>query len=214
MRRAILIIAASGLAFFAWRVSQQRGTLTQRIQSAASTLLKVPQMTQQPAQQNAPRPAFDPNELLNLIARAEAGAAGYNAYYLGSRIRPPKPVTEMTILEVQAWQRRNAAAGSVSTAVGRYQFIAATFNRLVARIAAPANALFDAPVQNAMAMVLLQEAGLTQFRNGAMSPTLFAANLAKVWAGLPRGPDNISYYAGVAGNRSRVSWNDVLAVLT
>lgn len=66
--------------------------------------------------------------LLDEIARGEArggafGTSGYDAIYSGAKIKPSKPISQMTVGEVKAYQQQLIKAGSKSTAVGRYQFI-------------------------------------------------------------------------------------------
>jgi len=61
--------------------------------------------------------------LLDLIALAEAGPAGYNAVQHGARIRPTKPPTEMSLGEVFDWikatpSRRPCAVWLGSKATG------------------------------------------------------------------------------------------------
>ena len=72
--------------------------------------------------------------LLDEIARVESkkgafGTSGYDAIYSGATVRPPIPISEMTIGEFKEYQNRLVKAGSKSTAGGRYQFIRGTKNR-------------------------------------------------------------------------------------
>jgi hypothetical protein len=56
-------------------------------------------------------------------------------------------------------------------------------------------------------MVLLDEAGLADFRAGTLPRVDFMHNLARIWAGLPL-PDGRSYYEGQAGNSAAMTWAD------
>lgn len=148
--------------------------------------------------------------LLNLIARGEANR-GYDSYYAGSRVLPTKPISHMTLAEVRAWQSANTRAGSPSSAVGRYQFITTTFNRLTANL--PPSTLFTPTLQDQMAMTLIGERGLALFLSGTITLEQFASNLAHEWASLPVNATGVSAYQNVAGNRALVSWNTFVNTL-
>lgn len=217
--RIIPLMLVSVGAFFAWRVSRQSGNLTQRMQQASDEIVsKVGALIPKPAGARAPIPGSIPahfriDRLLDLIGRAEANN-GYDSYYTGSRIQPPTRISQMTIQAVRNWQIQNVNAGSRSSAVGRYQFIGDTLAGLIAQsLVNPLTTLFGPQIQDAFATRLLAGRGLAGFLAGRVGAESFAASLAEEWAGLPRGPDGLSYYAGVAGNRARVTWAEVLRVL-
>lgn len=141
-------------------------------------------------------------QLLALIARAEAGRDGYDAVNHGARIRPPHPPTRMTLAEIFDWI---AATPGQPHAIGRYQFIPPTLARVAEIRGLAPGTRFTPEVQDALAVVLLEEAGLTAFRTGEVGRRDFMRNLARIWAGLPL-PDGRSYYEGYAGNRATMSW--------
>ena len=142
------------------------------------------------------------DRLLSLIARAEAGSAGYNAVQHGARVRPNRLPTQMTLGEIYQWI--DATPGQPH-AIGRYQFIPDTLRR-VARIRGfGPETRFTAGVQDALALVLLEDAGLSRFQSGELSQRRFMHNLARIWAGLPL-PNGRSYYEGHAGNSATMSW--------
>ncbi len=142
--------------------------------------------------------------LLSLIAQAEAGRAGYDAVQHGARIPTPRPPTQLTLGEIYAWI---AATPGQPHAIGRYQFIPDTLRR-VARIRGYGPEVrFTAEVQDSLAAVLLDEAGLQAFEDGSLGRRTFMHNLARIWAGLPL-PNGQSYYQGYAGNRATMSWDD------
>ena len=209
-RPIIYALFVAGMGFIAWRVSQQKGNLVKRINQTATEILSVPDKINAVVSPVIVA-GFNVRPILDLIARAEANH-GYDSYYSGSRIRPQIPISRMTLQQVRDFQIRNKDAGSVSTAVGRYQFIADTLQELSANDN-PLITIFNPALQDEYAVRLLQKQGLAAFRSGLLSAEAFAAALARVWAGLPRGPDGISYYAGVAGNRARVAWDSVLNAL-
>ncbi|WP_375280186.1 hypothetical protein [Pseudooctadecabacter sp.] len=142
------------------------------------------------------------DQLLTLIARAEAGSAGYNAVQHGARVRPPALPTQMTLGEIYRWIEDTPGQPH---AIGRYQFIPDTLRR-VARIRGfGPETPFSPGVQDALALVLLEDAGLTAFKAGQMDRLVFMHNLARIWAGLPL-PNGRSYYQGYAGNSATMTW--------
>ena len=60
-------------------------------------------------------------------------------------------------------------------------------------------------MQDQLALILLEDAGLEAFRRGEMTRRTFMRNLAKIWAGLPL-PSGRSYYHGYAGNAASMTW--------
>lgn len=156
----------------------------------------------QPPAPTAPRAGTRIDRLLTLIARAEAGPADYNAVQHGAQIVPPGPPTTLTLAEIDAWI--DATPGQPH-AIGRYQFIPSTLRRLVRAEGLPAHTRFTPQVQDRLAIVLLEEAGLRDFQSGALPRARFMHNLARIWAGLPL-PNGRSYYHGYAGNKATMTW--------
>lgn len=142
------------------------------------------------------------DQLLTLIARAEAGSAGYDAVQYGATIRPAKRPTEMTLGEIYDWI--DATPGQPH-AIGRYQFIPPTLHRVADIRGFGPETRFTPGVQDALALVLLEDAGLSRFRSGDMERLRFMHNLARIWAGLPL-PNGRSYYEGHAGNSATMTW--------
>lgn len=153
--------------------------------------------------------------LLNLIGYGEG--AGYNTVYGGSAIQPPKPITSMTISELLNWQSQSIAAGSISTASGRYQIIKGTLNTIVSAGVFGLSDTYSPINQDNACIYLLKVRGLNKFITGVIDEYSFANNLAKEWASFPvaSGPNSgYSFYSGIAGNKARVSISEVLTVLT
>jgi hypothetical protein len=142
--------------------------------------------------------------LRDLIGRAEAGRANYDAVQHGARIKTPKKPTQMTIAEIYAWI--DATPGQPH-AIGRYQFIPPTLRRVVAVAGVPESAYFTPKVQDALADVLFADAGIQDFLNGQMTQTRFMNNLAKIWAGFPNSSGR-SHYHGYAGNYATITWDE------
>lgn len=97
--------------------------------------------------------------LLDSIAAGEArggafGTSGYDAVYGGASIKPSKPISQMTVGEVKAYQQQLVNAGNKSTAVGRYQFIRnkGAFSKMAAEAGLKDTDIFDAKAQDALAI--------------------------------------------------------------
>ena len=163
---------------------------------------------------DAPQGLFEPSArpgrygegvagLRRLIAEAEAGMAGYDAVQYGARIKPHRPPTELTIGEIRRWI---AMTPGQPHAIGRYQVIPPTFERLVSKLGLTDRDRFSPANQDRMADALLEEAGLTAYVEGTMRQVAFMNNLAKIWAGLPNETGR-SHYHGYAGNKAVISWD-------
>ena len=138
----------------------------------------------------------------HLIAAAEAGRMGYDAVQHGARVKPARRPTDMTIAEIYAWIK---ATPGQPHAIGRYQFIPATLRRLVEIRGFDHGTRFSPQVQDALADVLLAEAGYNEVQTGRIGRRTFMNNLSKIWAGLPNSTGK-SHYHGYAGNRATMSW--------
>ena len=141
-------------------------------------------------------------QLRTLIAQAEAGSKGYDAVQYGARVKPSGAPTTLTIREIYQWIDDTPGQPH---AIGRYQFIPSTLRRLVSGVGVSLDARFTPRVQDQLADVLLQEAGLRRFRSGEMARQAFMNNLAKIWAGLPNDTGK-SHYHGYAGNKATMTW--------
>lgn len=145
----------------------------------------------------------DLDPLLDLIAEHESGG-NYNAYFRKANNTKIK-FTNMEIDDVIAWQRNYVKNGSPSSAIGKYQFLSNTLEGLARQIGLDFNTKFTPAVQDKLAVVLLDQAGLQKYRKGDLSKEKFAHNIAKIWASLPSvtGPHpNSSVYGGDGLNRS------------
>lgn len=143
--------------------------------------------------------------LLDVIADVES-KGNYNAYF-GNAHNKTVDFTKMSVAEVMQWQKEYVAAGSPSSAVGRYQIIDTTLAWLVESRGIEPQTLFDETTQDHMAVALLERRGSVQYVNSKLSRDDFAANIAMEWASLPKitgdNPDS-SYYAGDGLNASLV----------
>jgi predicted kinase/muramidase (phage lysozyme) len=138
-----------------------------------------------------PNPALPPDQdpavenLLSLVGRLEA-PKGYDQVYSGSVIRPPRPLTTMTINEVLAWQDANVAGGAASSAAGGFQIIRKTLRASADQLGLKGDELFDAAMQKRIAVHLMRGRGLDDWRAGRISDQAFANSLAGEWAALPQ----------------------------
>ncbi len=155
--------------------------------------------------------------LLDFIGNKESEGYDDISGLVSPSVYPTKPLTQMTIQEVLDWQE-SIDASQNSEAAGRYQIMEDTLrgynndastgpgNPLYTRAGLGAGDLFSMINQDKMAIVLLNQRGLTRFLDGAVTREQFANSLASEWASLPlvTGPNTgRSKYAGdSAGNRA------------
>lgn len=183
---------------------------------------QTPQPTSAGYTPKSPQPVATPRSsglagLFNLIGGIEA-PEGYNQMYGGSKIQPPKPLTQMTVGEVLAYQDRSVAAGSRSSAAGRYQVIRGTLRSSVRDGTVKTSDVYNEATQDKIALGLANRRGLGQYQAGRITETQFAQNLSKEWASLPvatkdkrgRAARGQSYYAGDGLNKSLTSLDSVL----
>lgn len=154
--------------------------------------------------------------LLDFIAQFES-RGDYNIVWGGikAKDRPKRPLVQMTIGEVLAWQD-SIDARYMSEAAGRYQIMEDTLRALPIAAGLLPSDLFNEANQDALATVLLKRRGLDRYLAGGMSAEDFANNLAREWASLPlvTGPHRgRSYYAGDGLNTSHVSAEAFLAAV-
>jgi conjugal transfer mating pair stabilization protein TraG len=148
--------------------------------------------------------------VLDLVAGPES-RGNYNAWYRDAR-QSKVQLADLTVAEVRTLQGRLVRRNGGS-AVGRYQIIDDTLDGLVVRMGLSGDERFTPALQDRMAMHLARDAGLEAWLAGALSDERFAANLARVWAGLPGNHRNRSVYDGIQGNRATVGWRTVVASL-
>ena len=148
--------------------------------------------------------------VLDLVAGPES-RGNYNAWYRAAH-QDALQLADLTVGEVRALQKRLVRANGGS-AIGRYQIIDDTLDGLVARMGLTGNERFTPALQDRMAMRLARDAGLEDWIEGRLSDERFAANLARVWAGLPADHRGRSFYAGIQGNRAAIRWRTLVASL-
>lgn len=177
----------------------------------------APAQDDRPGQASAPAGqelSFAANDVtfLNLIGNLEA-PHGFDAVSGFAPMSPPRDLTAMTLAEVIAYQEQIRAAGTRSSAVGRYQFIYVTLHGLVHRHGISGDLVFDGEVQTYLARFLMHDCGFYT----PDTPLVPLANcLATVWAALPvvSGPGaGRSYYDGDGLNAALTAPDLLLRVL-
>ncbi len=151
-------------------------------------------------------------EFLNLMGNLE-GPRGFGTVSDFAPALPERPLTEMTLAEVLDYQREIRAMGTISSAVGRYQFIYLTLRDLVETHGISDSLVFDGEVQTYLARFLMHNCG---FFDRATPEVQLANCLAGVWAALPlvSGPQRgQSAYADDGVNKAFVAPEIVLDVL-
>lgn len=125
-------------------------------------------------------------------------------------LRPAKPLTEMTVGEVLAWQRSIDPQVS-SEAAGALQIMPDTLAEEIGRGTVKESDLFDKATQDKLTIGRLRFRGLDKWKSGALSREEFGTNVAKEWASLPVLTDTYShrgrpirpgnaFYGGVGNN--------------
>lgn len=154
--------------------------------------------------------------LLNFIAQPES-RGDFNAVWGGikAKDRPKRPLVQMTIADVLAWQD-SIDTRYPSEAAGAYQIMEDTLRPLPVAAGLLPSELFNEANQDALATVLLKRRGLDRYLAGSISAEDFANNLAREWASLPiaSGPKRgRSYYDGDGLNKSHVSVDAFLSAV-
>lgn len=151
--------------------------------------------------------------LLELIAKGEAvqGRDPYLSVYPG-HIEPS--LTQLTLVEVQQYQRMRISQGFRSSAVGKYQFIQATLRECIGYLNIdPVRICFTPDVQDALIIARLERVRrYSDWKAKTIATDRFMINLAKEFASIPvpyrmQGSRRIvnkgqSFYAGDGLNRA------------
>lgn len=166
--------------------------------------------------------------LLDFIGQTEA-PRGYGTVYGNNQDKLPKPLTSMTIGEVLAAQP-GWTKSFKSSAAGRYQFMKATLEGLLAELGLSRAQKLDPDLQDRLGYHLLKRRGYAEYMAGTIGRTEFARRLAQEWASFPvlaatkggvKGNDGQfrtvlrgqSYYAGDGLNKALVKPETIEAVL-
>jgi hypothetical protein len=142
----------------------------------------------------------------DLIASVES-QGDYNVVTGGKKYS----LTSMTIGEVQNLQKQ-LIAEKKNSAAGKYQIKYTTLRENIGKVGLSTGDKFDEKNQELLGEHLIKKRGYSQY---AANPTPegkagFLANLAQEWAGLPRGPDNLSYHHNDGVNKAGITWEAAL----
>tara|TARA_A100001515_G_scaffold103286_1_gene83902 strand:+ start:401 stop:1492 length:1092 start_codon:yes stop_codon:yes gene_type:complete len=103
------------------------------------------------------------NKLFNKIVGGESD--DFNTIFRNSKIKTPKPLTEMTVREVRAWQDKSVDAGSKSSAVGRFQIIRKTMDTLINNKVLSLDDVFNEETQTKAYTALLDRRGYSKIKS-------------------------------------------------
>lgn len=117
----------------------------------------------------------------------------------GRYTRGERPLTEMTLDEVERMQGRMRASGAPSTAVGRYQIKKSTLRELRGRLRLRGDELMDKDMQDRLGRELLRKRGIDRYLSGRVSAARFQDNLANEWASIPVSSTGRSRYGQRVG---------------
>ena len=141
--------------------------------------------------------------LLDFIAQAEWTGDNYNAIF-GNGWQNKIDFTRMTLAEVRNVQR-NHAAKTGSSAIGRYQFMGYTLDRLIIKHGLDRSEKFTPELQDRLAISLLEEKGFNQFKSWNKSFADMQVWIAQVWASVAKDSSGLSYYHGDKMNNKATS---------
>lgn len=172
--------------------------------------------------------------LLDFIYRTETDKGPpdcYNVIFANRQSALKKPVTQMTLAEVQAaqaiWATKAWAAQFKSTkassATGAPQLMRATLASLIDELGLRMSQVLDGNLQDRLGYHLLKRRGYDEFMSGKITRQEFGKRLAQEWASFPvlapvKGATRAltrgqSYYAGDGLNKSLTKPETVEAVL-
>jgi muramidase (phage lysozyme) len=157
-------------------------------------------------------------EKLQAQAKHGIGTTPYDMVYnYGNTVAPSKPVTEMTLKELEAFQRKliNATKGKVkgtsqgTSAVGKYQVVKTSLfgkggtaenpkkNSWADKLGLKADTVYTPEVQEAIGMLALKEAGYNAYINGKRSQDAFQNRIANIWASVAKADGTDTYGQGI-----------------
>ena len=150
----------------------------------------APVVPKAPSKRDAAR-AFGAGILLDRIAAGEGtgGPDGYDTTFGYHRYDPPggrKPLAEMTLDELEIYQRGMVARGARSSAAGRYQILRETAGELRGRMGLSGAEHFTPELQDRMARELLRKRRWDDYLAGRITQDQLQDQLATEWASIAR----------------------------
>jgi LysM repeat protein len=146
------------------------------------------------------------------------GSTEYDMVYgYGSALAPDKPVTEMTMKELETYQRKliNATKGKVkgtkqgTSAVGKYQVIKTSLfgkngtaanpgkNSWADKLGLTEDTVYTPAIQEKIGFLALKEAGYNSYINGNRSQDSFQNRIANIWASVAKADGTDKYGQGI-----------------
>jgi muramidase (phage lysozyme) len=160
-----------------------------------------------------PAPAHEILKLIRVTETGRADATAYEVIFGHNEDKLTKPITEMTVDELQKHQPGFTKAFG-SSASGAYQHMFATLKEQIKKLGLSGEELFDAAMQDMLGYELLKRRGYERWIDGKISTDTFMIGLAKEWASFPvpsrmKGAHRTvergqSYYAGDGLNKALV----------
>lgn len=160
-----------------------------------------------------PAPAHEIMKLIRVTETSRADATAYDTIFGHKENKLTKPITEMTVNELQHWQPGFTKSFG-SSASGAYQFMLATLKELEDKLGLTGEEIFNAALQDRLGYELLKRRGYKLWIDGKSSTDTFMIGLAKEWASFPvpsrmKGAHRTvergqSYYAGDGLNKALV----------
>lgn len=146
------------------------------------------------------------------------GSTEYDMVYgYGSALAPDKPVTKMTMKELETYQRKliNATKGKVkgtkkgTSAVGKYQVIKTSLfgangtaekpqkNSWADKLGLTADTIYTPAIQEKIGLLALKEAGYNSYIHGKRSQDSFQNKIANIWASVAKADGTDKYGQGI-----------------
>jgi len=169
-----------------------------------------------------PAPAHEILKLIRVTETGRADATAYDTVYGHNEKKLTKPITEMTVDELQMNQSGFTSSFG-SSASGAYQIMKATLSDLKKSVPLSGKEVFNAQVQDELGFKLLQRRGYQLWFTGRTTSDTMMVGLAKEWASFPvpsrmKGAHRTvergqSYYAGDGVNKALVAPDKVWLAL-
>jgi muramidase (phage lysozyme) len=160
-----------------------------------------------------PPPAHEILTLIRVTETGRADATAYDVIFGHNEGKLTKPITEMTLDELQRHQPGFTKAFG-SSASGAYQHMYATLKDQIKQLGLSGEEIFNAHLQDDLGFELLKRRGYERWIEGKISTDTFMIGLAREWASFPvpsrmKGAHRTvergqSYYAGDGLNKALV----------
>lgn len=144
----------------------------------------------------------DPKKL-KMQSKHNIGTTAYHMVYnYGNTVAPPKPITEMTLSEIEDYQKDliKATKGTLpgttkgTSAVGKYQVLRVSLfgeggsaaepkeNSWAGKLGLTADTIYTPAVQEAIGRLALKETGYDNWKKGKKSESAMLLRVADIWA--------------------------------